>query len=171
MTRVAISLSDTARVTGNVTIGAYSVVQDNVVIDAGHHDGKVSIGFRSKVKRLSTLLAYDGIIEIGDRVSIGEGCIIYGHGGVSIGNGTIIAPYVIMPASMHIYTNPNLGIRFQGETAKGISIGENVWIGARAVILDGVRIGDGAIIGAGAVVTKNVEERDVVVGIPASKIK
>jgi acetyltransferase-like isoleucine patch superfamily enzyme len=48
-----------------------------------------------------------------------------------------------------------------------IKIGNDVWIGARALILDGVTIGDGAIIGAGAVVTKNVPPYAIVGGVPA----
>lgn len=49
-------------------------------------------------------------------------------------------------------------------------IGNDAWIGARAVILDGVRIGDGAIVGAGAVVTKDVEAYSIVGGVPAKVI-
>ena len=52
-----------------------------------------------------------------------------------------------------------------------VSIGNDVWIGARAIILRGVRIGDGAVIGAGAVVTKDVEPYAVVGGNPAKIIK
>lgn len=47
-----------------------------------------------------------------------------------------------------------------------IWIGNDVWIGARAVLMDGIRIGDGAIIGAGAIVTKDVAPYSIVTGIP-----
>ena len=50
-------------------------------------------------------------------------------------------------------------------------IGNDVWIGFRAIILSGVQIGDGAVIGAGAVVTKNVEPYSIVAGNPAKLIK
>ena len=52
-----------------------------------------------------------------------------------------------------------------------IEIGNDVWIGARAIILDGVRIGDGAIVGAGAVVTKDVPDYAVVGGVPAKVLR
>lgn len=48
-----------------------------------------------------------------------------------------------------------------------VKIGNDVWIGARAIILDGVTIGDGVIIGAGAVVTKDVPPYAIAVGVPA----
>jgi acetyltransferase-like isoleucine patch superfamily enzyme len=54
---------------------------------------------------------------------------------------------------------------------KRILIGNDVWIGARAVVLDGVIIGDGAIIGACAVVTKDVPPYAIVVGVPAKIVR
>ncbi len=56
-------------------------------------------------------------------------------------------------------------------TENVVNIGNDVWIGTKAVVLRGVTIGDGAVIGAGAVVTRDVEPYAVVVGIPARKIK
>lgn len=50
-------------------------------------------------------------------------------------------------------------------------IGNDVWIGANAIIMSGVKVGDGSVIGAGAIVTKDVEPYSVVVGIPAKVIK
>jgi len=164
-------IDNTAKVNGNVCIGSYSVVEDYVKMDAGSHLGVIRVGFRSKIKRFTTIVSYDGQIAIGNRVSIGEACIIYGHGGVRIGDNSIIGPNVILPASMHICDELDTPIRFQGETAKGIVIGENVWVGARAVIFDGVVVGDGAIVGAGAVVTKDVPPKTIVVGVPAKVIK
>lgn len=164
-------IKESACIRGNVIIGDYSTVEDYVVLDAGIHKGKIDIGVRSKIKRLTTIHSYDGWVQIGDRVSIGETCIIYGHGGVTIGNNTILGPGVMIPASMHIFDELDTPIRFQGETATGIFIGSNVWIGARAVILDGVEIGDGAIIGAGAVVTKSIPALNIVAGVPAKVIK
>ncbi len=52
-----------------------------------------------------------------------------------------------------------------------VSIGNDVWIGANAIILGGVKIGDGAIVGAGSIVTKSVEPYSVVVGSPAKIIR
>ena len=57
------------------------------------------------------------------------------------------------------------------EEYEKIKIGNDVWIGARAVILDGVEIGDGAIVAAGAVVTKNIPAYAVVGGVPAKILR
>lgn len=57
------------------------------------------------------------------------------------------------------------------EEYKKTSIGHDVWIGAKAVIIDGVTIGDGAVIGAGAVVTRDIPPYAVAVGVPAKVIK
>jgi chloramphenicol O-acetyltransferase type B len=54
---------------------------------------------------------------------------------------------------------------------KPIEIGHDVWIGARAMVMDGVKVGDGAIIAANAVVTKDVPPFAVVAGIPAKIIR
>ena len=52
-----------------------------------------------------------------------------------------------------------------------IIIGNDVWIGERAIIMSGVNIGDGAVIGAGSIVTKNVDPYIIVAGNPAKSIK
>jgi len=57
------------------------------------------------------------------------------------------------------------------EEKAGVDIGNDVWVGARAMILDGVRIGNGAVIGAGAVVTKDIPNFAIVGGVPARVIR
>lgn len=79
---------------------------------------------------------------------------------IKIGNDVAIAHDVtIMDSDSH-------AINYEGyEISKPIIIGDNVWIGSRALILKGVQIGDGAIIAAGSVVTKNVEPKTIVAGV------
>ncbi|WP_304522377.1 DapH/DapD/GlmU-related protein [Bacteroides sp. GM023] len=52
-----------------------------------------------------------------------------------------------------------------------VTIGKNVFIGARSIVMKGVTIGDGVVIGAGSVVTKNVPANAIVAGNPAKVIK
>ena len=62
-------------------------------------------------------------------------------------------------------------IRLQGATRKGVEIGEDCWIGSKAVILDGVKIGNHVIVAAGAVVNRDVPDYAIVGGVPAKIIK
>ena len=55
--------------------------------------------------------------------------------------------------------------------SKPITIGNDVWVASRAIILPGANLGNGSVVGAGAVVAKSVEEWTVVAGSPASAVK
>eukprot|EP00127_Corallochytrium_limacisporum_P000568 Clim_evm7s19 gene=Clim_evmTU7s19 len=88
---------------------------------------------------------------------------------VEIGDQFLAGPDVKIIAATHP-TDP--AIRASGlEFAKPVTIGNNVWVGAGAIILPGVTVGDNAVIGAGAVVTKNVPDRTIVAGNPARIIR
>ena len=99
----------------------------------------------------------------------------------SIGQGVSIC-LGMHPASKFVSTHPAFfslskqnGMTFSDdlyfEEMGNAKIGNDVWIGVNAVIMDNINIGDGAIIGAGAVVTKNVPPYAVVVGIPAQVLR
>jgi acetyltransferase-like isoleucine patch superfamily enzyme len=90
--------------------------------------------------------------------------------GIRIGCGTRIASYAALYAFDHGMA-PGAPIREQPVRSLGISIGQDVWIGTRAVITDGVRVGDHAVIGASAVVTRDVPAWAVVGGVPARVIR
>lgn len=79
----------------------------------------------------------------------------------------MMAPDVIVCAENHKYTKET----FEGFFKEGVIIGDNVWIGYRAIILPGVHVGRNAIIGAGAVVTKDVAPYAIMGGVPAKVLK
>ena len=81
-----------------------------------------------------------------------------------------MGPGVKMFSSNH-GTAANELINRQEWVEKDIIVGNDIWIGAGAVILPGVRIGDGAIVAAGAVATKDVAAYTIVGGAPARFIK
>ena len=76
-----------------------------------------------------------------------------------------------MHSENHNFEDINKPIRLQGVNHKGIKIGNNCWIGAKATILDGAEIGDGCVIAAGAVVRGKFPNNVVIAGVPAKIVK
>lgn len=162
-----------------VTLGAGTEVQAGVDItpsdlsNGGYGSslpGKIVVGERCFLGKGTIMAAYGGAITIGNDVSLNPYCVVYGHGGLTIGDCTRIAAGTIIIPANHIFRDPNRTITSQGLTCNGISIGRDVWIGSGVRILDGVSIGDGCVIGAGAVVTKSVPAFSIVVGVPAKVV-
>jgi acetyltransferase-like isoleucine patch superfamily enzyme len=110
-------------------------------------------------------------IKIGRDSLVGEYSVIRGQGGVQIGDRVYTSPFTQIIAVNHVFDDPDRPFVEQGITAEGITIEDDVWLGAGAIVTDGVRIGRGAVIAAGAVVTKDVPPHTVVAGIPAKPIK
>lgn len=108
---------------------------------------------------------------VGDNVGLGTHCFYGCAGGITIGSNTIIGNYVSFHSENHNYHNPNILIKKQGVSHKGIIIGENCWIGAKVTILDGAIIGNGCVIAAGAVVRGSFPDNVIIGGIPAKIIK
>ncbi len=109
-------------------------------------------------------------VSLGKRVFINRGTIITARAPIFIGDDVLIGPYVIINSGNHGYADPTIPIRLQEHTVEPISVGNDVWIGAHAVILAGVQIGNGAVVAAGAVVTHDVPPMTVVGGVPARPI-
>lgn len=100
--------------------------------------------------------------EIPLQTKIGSN-VKFGHRGI----GVVIHKDCVIGDNVWIMQNVTIG----GKNGFVPIIGDNVFIGAGAVILGNVTIGNGARIGANAVVTKNVDCGDTVIGVPAKKIK
>lgn len=106
-------------------------------------------------------------IRIGKNVFINSGCHFQDQGGIEIDDGTLIGHNVVL-ATINHDLDPSM--KRKNHYAP-IKIGNNVWIGSNATILQGVTIGEWSVIAAGAVVTKDVEPYTVVGGVPAKVIK
>lgn len=106
-------------------------------------------------------------LTFGDQVDVGEFTHLRANGGLRIGNRVLIAARVTITTREHHVELPRWGVT---EDAP-ITIEDDVWIGAGAVVLPGVTIGTGAVVAAGAVVTASVPPFTVVAGVPARPIK
>lgn len=114
----------------------------------------------------------EGRVRIGDRTHIDQFCVLYGQGGLSIGRGCAIASGVIVYSQTNqIGAGAEVPVVDQPVVYAPVHIGDDVWIGARAVILPGVTVGDHAVIGAGAVVRQDVPAWAIVAGVPARVIR
>lgn len=105
-------------------------------------------------------------IRIGKRTTIGYQTFIFASRQITIGSDCLIAPFVYIVDSDH-GTDRSKKINEQPNISSPITIGDDVWIGTGARILRGVTIGNGAVIATGAIVNHNVEECQIVGGIPA----
>lgn len=109
-------------------------------------------------------------ISIGNNSGLGINCKV--RGPLEIGDNVMMGPDVVIMTNSHNFERIDLPMNIQGSAVpKKVLIGNDVWIGTRAIILPGVIIGNGAIIGAGAVVTKDVPEYGIVGGVPAKLIR
>lgn len=129
--------------------------------------GTIKIGKNCRIHDYAMILTYRGNIEMGDNCSLNPFSILYGHGGLKIGNGVRIAAHTVVIPSNHKIDRIDIPIFQQGHEQKGIIIENDVWIGANCTILDGVVIGKGCVIGAGSVVTRSIPEYSVAAGVPA----
>ena len=109
-------------------------------------------------------------MELGDYSGIGIRAQI--NGKVIVGKNVMMGPDVCIYVRNHAFDRTDIPMNLQGfAPEKPVVIEDDVWIGARAIILPGVHIGTGAVIGAGAVVTKDVPDYAVVGGNPACILK
>jgi acetyltransferase-like isoleucine patch superfamily enzyme len=134
------------------------IVGDDVLVD-----GKCSFTFASRYTPDPTLV-------IGDHSGIGHGCRFAIGQRITIGRHCRIAGDVWMfDSSGHPVDAEarRAGLAASSQDVRPITVGDNVWIGGRAIIHPGVTIGDHSVIAAGAVVMSNVPAHTVVAGNPA----
>jgi acetyltransferase-like isoleucine patch superfamily enzyme len=154
----------------NIKIGKKVYIGKGVKI-SNPLGGTVEIGDNCEIHDFTQILTYGGDIRIGNFCSFNPFCVIYGHGGLNIGNYVRVAAQVVIIPVNHTFSDRNKPIHLQGEVCKGISIMDDVWIGAGSKILDGIIVDRGSVIGAGSVVTKSVDSFSIYAGVPAKKIK
>ena len=127
------------------------------------------LGNHSIIESYSCINNAVGDVVIGDYTRIGIHNTIIGP--VCIGSHVNLAQGITVTALNHNFEDKEKRIDEQGITTKPVIIGDDVWIGANAVILPGVTIGKHCVVAAGAVVTKDVPDNTIVGGVPAKEIK
>lgn len=158
----------------NLRIDPTAWVSDDARIFPSVRGTCITLGAGSKVFEFAVIRAVGGTgdVIIGERCMINPHCVLYSGSGIRIGNDVALAPGVQIVPANHAYARRDIPIAKQGflPSKGGVVIGDDVWIGANAVLLDGAVIGQGAIIAAGAVVAGAVPEYEIWGGLPARKI-
>lgn len=145
--------------------------------------GAIGIALRWLVCQLlfqkleSFALIYPGVIlthtyalRVGRSFSVNSFAVIDARGGISIGDGVMVGPHAVIVSSSHDYKQVIVPMTLKDHILAPVEIGNDVWIGAHAVVTPGVRIGDGVVIAAGAVVADDVGDYQIVGGVPAKLI-
>lgn len=153
-----------------ISIGFGTIIESKAIVRK-QYGGEIIIGDNCYVSSGAQLLTHGGNIVIGNNCTVNPYTVIYGQGGVTIGNNVRIAAHCVIVPSNHIFSDTTVPIYLQGLSKKGIEIKDDVWLGVGVKVLDGVTIGEGCVVGANSVVTKSTEPYGVYVGIPAKKIK
>ena len=159
-----------------IDIGDRFIVDDHCVLDArGDSNSGIAIGDDVMIARNTALVCKDGKIALGNRVGVGTNSLFHaiGDSGVTVGNDVAIGSYCyLVGGGEYITDRLDIPVMHQGQVSRGgITIEDNVWLGARVTVLDGVTIGRDSVIGAGSVVTKDISPFTVAVGTPAQKVR
>ena len=129
------------------------MIDDNCCLDAkGTTNRGIELGRGVFLGRNTILSCKNGDIVLDEDANIGFNVEVFSAATVRIGRKVLVAAYTYLVGGDHLYDRVDMPVLDQGRTARGIDVGDNVWLGAHVVVADGVRIGRDAVIGAGAVV-------------------
>lgn len=161
------------RYPGRIDVGDHLSLDDYVLLDAsGAGEEGIRLGNDVIVSRNCVVQGKTGSVWIGDKTDIGVNTVISSASGVSIGHSVLIAGNCYIGGGRYISDRLDIPMMEQGSYSNGpVRIGDDVWLGAGAIVLDGVSVGKGTIVGAGAVVAKDLPEFSVAVGVPARVVK
>jgi acetyltransferase-like isoleucine patch superfamily enzyme len=149
----------------DVKLGRFTVFETHRALPNKSH---IVIGDHCRIEDHARLEAWRGSIEIGKHVFLGPAVTIYGHGGVSIGDNSLIAMQCCIVSSNHSLPECGTPIRTMPDLPLPTKIGSDVWLGAGVTVLGGVSVGDGAVVGAGSVITKDLAPGCIAYGVPAT---
>jgi acetyltransferase-like isoleucine patch superfamily enzyme len=132
--------------------------------------GRIVVGRSCQLENGVVLHAFGGEINLAENIFLGPYVVIYGHGGVFIGDNALVSMHCRIVSSNHTVPPSGTNIRSQPDVLLPTKIGRDVWLGAGVTVLGGVTIGDGCVIGAGAVVTHDLPAGSIAHGVPARAV-
>jgi len=147
-------------------------LDDLVVLDAkGSSNRGIEVGRGAFLGRGTILSCKDGDITLGDHANLGFHCEIFSGSTVTVGAHALFAAQVYLVGGGHAFEASDAAVIEQPRTSHGILLGDNVWLGAGAKVLDGVRIGKDVVVGAGAVVNGDLPDGAIAAGVPARVLR
>lgn len=157
---------------GKIHLGDDVVIDDLVLLDAkGTSNAGITIGAGGFIGRATILSCKDGDIVLGDHVNIGFNSEVFSGSRVEVGAYGLFAAYTYLVGGGHEWKDAETPVIEQERTSRGITLGENVWLGTGAKVLDGVRIGSRVVVGANAVVAQDLPDGTIAAGVPARIIR
>ncbi len=155
-----------------IRIGDGVTVDDLVVLDAkGGTNRGIDIGDGVFLGRGTILSCKDGDIQLGDHTNLGFHCEVFSGSTVTVGRHGLFAAQAYLVGGGHEFEASEAAVIDQPRTSKGIMLGDNVWLGTGAKVLDGVRIGSDAVVGANAVVNADLPDGAIAAGVPARVLR
>ena len=187
-------LHDSAKIGKNCSLGSYSVIDedcvigdnciignrvslkncvigDNCIIQAGTVIGEDGFAYERNDSNELIRFPHIGKVMISDNVEICANCSV-ARGSLS---NTVIKSGTKLDALVHLAHNVRIGKNCEltaGTIIGGsTTTGNSTWTGLNSTLKDNIRIGNNVIVGAGAMVIRDVEDKDIVAGVPAKSIK
>ena len=160
----------------NIVFGRSVTIEKHTIID-GFSSEKiilgdcVKIGAYSNLNSTSHFSKYGIGLKMGNNSAIGDYTHFGAAGGIEIGDNVIMGSYISFHSENHNFSDTSQLIREQGVTSKGIKLGNNIWVGAKATFLDGCIVGNNSVVAAGAVVNGEFPDNVVIGGVPAKVLK
>ncbi|HSD30238.1 MAG TPA: hypothetical protein VLL75_23255, partial [Vicinamibacteria bacterium] len=147
-------------------------VDDLVVLDAkGGANRGIDVGRGVFLGRGTILSCKDGDIAIGDHGNFGFHCEVFSGSRVTVGRHGLFAAQSYLVGGGHEFESEALAVVDQPRSSRGIVLGDNVWLGTGAKVLDGVRIGSDVVVGANAVVNTDLPDGAIAAGVPARVLR
>jgi len=156
-----------------VRIGSNVVIDDNVVLDAkGSGEEGITLGDGVVLSRGTVLSCKGGSISLDDRANFSIGCLVHAGGPVRVGKHCLLAAgCYLVGVGNHSFDRVDVPMMSQPSISKGLTLEDDVWMGAKVVVLDGVLVGHGSVVGACSLVNKSIPEYSIAVGSPAKVIR